>query len=101
LVDPTRSEGRFIRALVPKEEYVRFGEVPVPATAGMTSPVRCAHCGKVYDLGRVEVVGRYTDCSVWNTPCCNRQVDDRGETGWKGLADYHRLPRWEPHEGSV
>jgi hypothetical protein len=68
---------------------VVFERVPLEAE-GMTSPVRCAHCGKIYDLGRVEVVGRYTDCSVWNTPCCNRQVDDRGETGWKGLADYHR-----------
>ncbi len=59
---------------------------------GMTSPVRC-RCGAVYDLGKVEVLARYADCSVWKTPCCRRQVDDRGETGWKTFGDYTRLDR--------
>lgn len=68
----------------------------------MFSPVRCAHCNRVYDLGTVTVTARYTDCSVWNAPCCGRPVDDRGETGWKTLRDYHKidkrdLPRF-PHE---
>ncbi len=52
----------------------------------MFSPVRCAHCSQVYDVGNVEVTARYTDCSVWKSPCCNRTVDDRGE-GWKTRPD--------------
>ena len=58
---------------------------------GMTSPVHCTHCGGVYDLAAVTVTGRYTDCSVWRSPCCNLTVDDRGETGWKSRGDYVRL----------
>jgi len=30
----------------------------------MSSPVRCTHCQKVYDLGKAEVTARYTDCSI-------------------------------------
>lgn len=52
----------------------------------MTSPVRCAHCGRIYDLGKVTVLQRYLDCSVWKTPCCRVMVDDRGP-GW-GRHDY-------------
>ena len=62
-------------------------------TTGMTSPVSCTHCGGVYDLGTVTVTARYTDCSMWRSPCCDLVVDDRGETGWKSRADYVRLPR--------
>lgn len=58
----------------------------------MMFPVRCT-CGRIYDLGKVEVTARYTDCSIWNAPCCGRQVDDRGETGWKSTQDYYRLDR--------
>ncbi len=65
----------------------------------MFSPVRCAYCSTVYDLGKVEVTGRYTDCSVWKSPCCNRTVDDRGETGWKPTKDYYKVdknaPEWD------
>lgn len=43
----------------------------------MTSPVRCTRCGAVYDLGHVTVTHRYADCSMWRTPCCDREVDDR------------------------
>lgn len=43
---------------------------------GMTSPVRC-NCGQIYDLGKVEVCARYSDCSYWMTPCCHRHEDDR------------------------
>lgn len=45
--------------------------------AEMTFPVRCSHCRRVYDLASVEVTGRYLDCTLWNAPCCHRQVDDR------------------------
>jgi hypothetical protein len=57
----------------------------------MTSPVRCAYCNGVYDLGTVEITGRYADCTLWTSPCCRRTVDDRGETGWKTTKDYYRI----------
>lgn len=56
--------------------------------AGMSSPVRCSFCRGIYDLGTVEVTARYTDCSMWKTPCCGTVADDRGETGWKPNRDY-------------
>ena len=59
----------------------------------MSSPVRCTHCSGIYDLGKVEVTARYADCSMWKSPCCNRLVDDRGDTGWKPFKDYHRLEK--------
>lgn len=55
-------------------------------TSGMTSPVRCTHCSKVYDLGTVTVTARYLDCSMWKSPCCGLTVDDRGR-GWKARPD--------------
>lgn len=63
------------------------------ATADMLMPVRCAWCSRTYDLCNVEVTHRYADCSMWNAPCCGRQVDDRGETGWKTTKDYYPLSR--------
>ena len=60
--------------------------------AAMTFPVRCAHCGGIYDLAKVEVTARYTDCSMWKSPCCGLLVDDRGDTGWKSRKDYEHLP---------
>ena len=64
-------------------------DFPVEAE-GMFSPVRCAHCRGVYDLGEVTVTARYMDCSVWRSPCCDLTVDDRGE-GWKSRPDYTEL----------
>lgn len=46
-------------------------------TENMTSPVRCARCGTVYDLGHVTVTARHADCSMWKTPCCDTEADDR------------------------
>lgn len=63
--------------------------------AGMTSPVRCGHCGGVYDLGTVTVTARYADCSVWRSPCCGRTVDDR-PAGWKAYADYTEIDKSQP-----
>jgi hypothetical protein len=57
---------------------------------GMFAPVRCT-CGHVYDLAEVEIIARHTDCSVWRCPGCRRQVDDRGDSGWKPFKDYTRL----------
>lgn len=61
-------------------EYDRWrrGLLRNAAVDGMTSPVECGFCGRVYDLGAVEVTARFADCSVWTTPCCKRPgVDDR------------------------
>lgn len=66
--------------------------------AEMMSPVRCT-CGSVYDLAAVEVTGRYVDCSVWRAPCCGREADDRGETGWKTIKDYTPLSREDVERG--
>jgi len=47
------------------------------AVAGMLAPVECGWCHQVYDSANVEVVSRYTDCSVWKAPCCGVIADDR------------------------
>lgn len=77
-------------------EWARYGEFVFPEdhadTTGMRDPVRCTHCRGVYDLAAVKVTARYTDCSMWRSPCCDMLVDDRGETGWKSRGDYVRLP---------
>lgn len=67
-------------AVIIVEPNIHFGEVVevVPdEVLDMTSPVRCMRCGGVYDLGHVTVTHRYADCSMWRTPCCDREVDDR------------------------
>ena len=64
-----------------------------PNVGGMGSPVRCRHCGKVYDLRAVEIVARYRDYSVWHCPGCDLQVDDRCESGWGSRKDYDRIER--------
>jgi hypothetical protein len=51
----------------------------------MFAPVECRWCHRIHDSGRVEVIARYTDCSVWRCPHCGNQVDDRPE-GWGGSA---------------
>ncbi len=56
-------------------------------TEGMTYPVQCSHCHGIYDLGKVTVTARYTDCSMWKSPCCGLTVDDRS-AGWKSRPDY-------------
>lgn len=54
--------------------------------AAMTYPMRCARCRKVHDAAKVEVLGRYTDCSTWRCPNCNALIDDRPES-WGGSAE--------------
>lgn len=49
----------------------------------MFHPGRCRWCGSVYDGGKVEVTGRYSDCSVWKAPCCGNTADDRPHS-WGG-----------------
>lgn len=50
---------------------------------GMSDPFRCRWCGAVYDLAHVEVTARYSDCSVWKSPCCKNTADDRDQR-WGG-----------------
>ncbi len=63
------------------------------SVAGMGQPVRCGHCSRVYDLGKVTVVARYTDCSMWRCPGCSLLVDDRCDyfPMGTGRRDYVRL----------
>ncbi|MEV1013823.1 hypothetical protein AB0I89_24020 [Micromonospora sp. NPDC049801] len=62
--------------------------------AGMFKPASCNRCRNgMYDIGTVEVTARYTDCSVWRTPCCKQVVDDRGETGWTTRRDYEVIDK--------
>jgi hypothetical protein len=56
---------------------------------GMTCPVICSHCGKVYDLHIVKVNHRFMDCTQFTTPCCNYQFADDREC--KSFKDYERL----------
>lgn len=56
----------------------------------MGAPVRCLHCGAIYDLQAVTVVARYADCSMFKTPCCGTSADDRT---WKSMPDFEKLER--------
>lgn len=58
----------------------------------MLSPVECLHCGKVYDLTEGKPVHRFADCTVFITPCCSKQVDDRT---WISLPHIRRLTNEE------
>ena len=67
------------------------------AIADMRSPVRCCHCHRIYDLGRVEIVGHYTDCSMWRCPGCHILCDDRQDYFriGSGVRHYERLEKEE------
>lgn len=47
----------------------------------MTSPVRCLHCRVIYDMGAVQTIDRYLDCTTWHCPGCKLLVDDRSLFG--------------------
>ncbi len=56
-----------------------YGEVdiygailPVHDFTGMTSPVICTHCHQAYDLAAVTTIARYSDATVFTTPCSSR-----------------------------
>lgn len=55
----------------------------------MAFPCLCT-CGEVFDLGAVEVRQRYSDCTVFLLPCCNRTTDDR-PAGWRSGPNFERL----------
>jgi hypothetical protein len=54
----------------------------------MSALVKCTWCGQKYDLTRVTVIKRYSDCTVFESPCCRRQVDDRA---WKSRPDFEEV----------
>lgn len=57
------------------------------------SPVRCVHCGRIYDIGHVHITDRYQDCSVWTSPCCGHPgIDDRP---WVRDRHYREISRDE------
>lgn len=60
----------------------------------MAHNVRCRFCYKIYDLWDVKVLARYADATVFKTPCCDKQADDRT---WKGIPDFEELdaPRYD------
>jgi hypothetical protein len=61
----------------------------------MCQPVQCGRCGRIYDLGKVEVLHRYLDCTLFRSPCCKQQVDTRCEDapGWTSQVDYIRIDK--------
>jgi hypothetical protein len=39
--------------------------------------VRCAHCGRIYNLKDCKDVNtQYRDVTIWTAPCCGMRVDD-------------------------
>jgi hypothetical protein len=59
----------------------------------MMVPVRCCRCSKVYDLCDVKsenIIHRYSDCTLYKSPCCNQTVDDRE---WKSSPDIIKLDK--------
>ena len=44
---------------------------------GMLAPVECKFCLQVHDSAKVDVLQRYSDCSVWKCPNCGTRIDDR------------------------
>jgi hypothetical protein len=60
------------------------GLAPLPEPVeDMHYPMQCKWCGHVHDTGKVTVIARYTDCSVWKCPRCGVTLDDR-PAGWGG-----------------
>lgn len=53
------------------------GIVDPAVIKGMFHPVRCKWCSNVHDGGKVTVIARYSDCSVWKCPGCGSSIDDR------------------------
>lgn len=54
----------------------------------MRIPVLCTYCSKTYDLTKVKVTHRYSDCDQFKSPCCDRLVDTRM---YKNILDFKYL----------
>lgn len=76
----------------PATPTLRLAVAPsqVVELAGMSWPVLCNHCHAVYDAGRVNVIARYLDCSVWRAPCCGLTVDDRRDKSRRDITELRR-----------
>lgn len=57
--------------------------------SGMIFPVKCNHCGQIYDLTTAKVNHRYSDCSQFTTPCCGYEFADTRT--WKSFPDYKEI----------
>ncbi len=73
--------------LLPAEEATTEERVVSPARYLR----RCKWCGCEHDTGKVTVLARYADCSVWACPGCGTQIDDR-PAGWGGSYPVERRP---------
>jgi hypothetical protein len=72
-------------------------KIQQPPIEEMTIPVRCMHCRAIYSLMHVLVTGRYTDCSVWTSPCCGVSgIDDRP---WVRDRHYREIDKAEAASG--
>ena len=72
-------------------------KIKQPTVEDMMYPVRCMHCHGVYSLAHVHVTGRYTDCSVWTSPCCGVSgIDDRP---WVRDRQYREISKAEAVSG--
>lgn len=55
-----------------------YGGVSISKVKEMMMPVKCNRCNQIYDLcGEMKVIHRYADCTLYQTPCCHQNVDDR------------------------
>ncbi len=66
---------------------------PIHGTEKMLVPVKCNRCGKIYDLCGVEVIHRHQDCTLYTTPCCNQNVDDREWVGYPAFTRMKNIPK--------
>lgn len=60
----------------------------MPRTGIDHSDVRCRYCGETYNLQDVTPTASYADCTMFRTPCCDREVDDRE---WVSAPAFRRL----------
>ena len=54
----------------------------------MSTMVRCGFCGAKYDMKEIKIIAHHVDTTVFLTPCCGHEADDRTA---KGHRDYEVL----------
>lgn len=54
--------------------------------------VRCNYCGATYDRYNVKVTARYADCTMYRTPCCDHEADDRTYVSLPSFTKLSDLP---------
>lgn len=65
--------------------------VSCKAVNTMLLPVKCNHCGQIYDLGDAKVNHRFADCDQFTTPCCGYRFADTRT--WKSFPDYKEIKK--------